>query len=85
MPKKDYLIPGGFIQHTAKFIPGYKSLKKILWDILNELHVPFESDCCTSANNSKPVRFDSVTSKLQYYDESTKAWVDVPTASLNPA
>jgi hypothetical protein len=87
---RDFGINKGLVQEfetSDKRAKGaYYGWRKHFWTYLKKLKVPFADDCCDDANeaNSAPVRFNTSTSKLQYYNETTNLWVDVPNASLNP-
>jgi len=58
---------------------GYYSLRKILSEYFNELHVPFSDILYSSSAESSPVRYNS--GDIERYDVGTNAWITVPGAS----
>ena len=79
MAKLEYLIPIGLLKKSRKFIPGHFEFKKIIGDILKAFNVPFQDSCCDNLNNGAPVRYNPGLARLEYYDATTDAWIDVPT------
>lgn len=73
--KLDYLVPVGILKKTRKFVAGHQSLKKIFHEVLNWLNVPFADECCDSAADSAPVRYNIALNRLEVY--AGGAWVDV--------
>jgi hypothetical protein len=64
---------------------AFYGFRKMFWDYLTKLHVPFADDCCDEATDiaiSLPVRFNDTADTLQRYDPATDAWVTVDTDSL---
>jgi hypothetical protein len=56
---------------------GLFSIDKLIKKLLTAFHVAHFDDCCEVDPNSAPVRFNTETSKLQRFNTSTKAWVDI--------
>ena len=57
---------------------GLFSFRKMFWDYLKKLHVPFYDDCCpasTEQENTSPVRWNNTLQRLEKYNGS--AWVDI--------
>lgn len=55
----------------------YFGFRKMFWDYMNKMHVPFSDDCCDLAPTSTmtfPVRFNSETGALETYNGTT--WVE---------
>lgn len=53
---------------------GFYGFRKMFWEYLNKLEVPFYDSCCVGASdNPSPVRFDSTAGSLQYFNGTT--WV----------
>lgn len=58
---------------------GFFSFRRMFWDYLNKLHVPFSDDCClTASENGAPLRFDPDTEAIQSFDSSSNTWANVP-------
>lgn len=75
--RKEYLVPVGLFKFTRKFIPGHQKLREILWEMFNEMKVPFEDPCCNAANDSRPVRYNVGLQRLEYFDGATGSWTDI--------
>lgn len=78
--KNDYLIPVGLFPKMRGYVQGHISFKKFLGEVLNWLHVPYSNDCCDAQSDSRPVRYNIPTGRLEYF--SVTGWVNVPDAAL---
>lgn len=87
---KDKGIGKGLIQEvdTSKrdqrgFAKGFFGFRKMFWDYLNKLNVPFVDPCCEDAPTvTAPVRYNSETGTIQYYNGTT--WTNLPFDAVNP-
>lgn len=57
---------------------NFFGFRKMFWDYLTKLNVPFYDACCADASegDGSPVR---MTEELEYFNTSTKEWTPVPT------
>lgn len=88
-----YFIQDGLIVKKSSTAPaanqdaaGLFSLDKWFKKLLTRYHVAFEDDCCTglvSPNGTDvtdlPIRYNQTAAKLQFYNPSTKLWVNLTT------
>lgn len=64
---------------------GFFGFRKMFWDYLNKLNVPFVDLCCEDAPTvTAPVRYNSDTGTLQYFDGTTGLWTNLPFNAVNP-
>lgn len=62
---------------------GFFGFRKMFWDYLNKLNVPFYDACCEDAPTvTAPVRYNSETGTLQYFNGT--AWTNLPFNAVNP-
>ncbi len=55
---------------------GFFSFRKMFWDYLNKLNVPFYDICCdTAAENTFPVRWNESLLRLEKFNGTS--WVDI--------
>lgn len=55
---------------------NFFAFRKMFWEYLNKLEVPFYDSCCeTASDNPAPVRYNSETGSLERFDGTT--WVEV--------
>lgn len=83
--KLDYKIPIGILKKTRKFIQGHYSLKAIMAEVFDWMHVPFSNECCTTLADSAPVRFVAGSSSLEYFNGTAWVAADDTIASLATA
>lgn len=56
--------------------------RKMFWDYLNKMNVPFYDICCADASeNPGPVRFNTTTGALEFFDNSV--WTEVTGSSAS--
>jgi len=85
---KDSGINKGLVQKFDTSKRGEKDafygFRKMFWTYLNKLGVPFHDPCCADAadEGTYPVRYNSNTGVIQYWNGST--WATVPAGPLNP-
>lgn len=78
---KDQGIDRGLVQKFDTSSPEAKNKwgwRKMFWDYLKKLHVPFADVCCEDAaeeSQTYPVRFNYTLQRLEYFDGSN--WVDI--------
>ena len=53
---------------------NYKSLRKLFWEYLKKLNVPFHDTCC-NINDYPPVRYNTTNSSIEYYNGTS--WVSL--------
>lgn len=90
MIMKDKGLDKGLIQErdTSKreqrgWSKGFFGFRKMFWDYLNKLNVPFFDVCCEDAPTvTYPVRYNSETGTLQYFNGTT--WTNLPFNAVNP-
>lgn len=64
---------------------GFFGFRKMFWDYLNKLHVPFYDECCIPANGSEdpvvllPVRYNADSDVLERWDPEFESWVEFDT------
>lgn len=80
---KDQGINSGLVQEfdtAKKEAKSFFGFRKMFWNYLTKLNVPFFDSCCPTAagNSSQPVR---MTEGLEYHDASTGNWTPVPSTS----
>lgn len=91
---KDKGIDAGLVQEfdtTAKKGYGKRfwGFRKMFWDYLNKLSVPFYDPCCATANGSTedvsffPVRFNATSGVTERFDGTN--WVATTVGSLSAA
>ncbi len=62
---------------------GFFGFRKMFWDYLNKLNVPFYDPCCEDAPTATyPVRYNADTETVQYYNGTE--WTDIPFDAVNP-
>src|SRR5688572_6465600 len=63
---------------------GFFGFRKMFRDYLTKLNVAFYDACCPAATeaNIVPVRYNSDTDTLEYYNPATDAWVAVDAGNL---
>lgn len=77
---KDYGIQKAQVQQIetsqAKF-KGFFGFRKMFWDYLTKLHVPFKDACCAEAGISdiEPIGYDESQGQIVRWDGS--AWVPI--------
>jgi hypothetical protein len=81
----DYKIPIGLFKKTTKYIQAHVSARMWFREILKWLNVPYYDCSCPTDSIGLPIKYDKTTSKLQYLDDVTKTWTNVPNSALNPA
>lgn len=61
---------------------AFFGFRKMFWDYLNKLNVPFYDECCVTVNGGDgasadifPVRYSEEAGGLERYDAGTDAWV----------
>ena len=55
---------------------GFFGFRKMFWEYLNKLHVPFYDDCCEEAADiTYPVRWNESLKRMEKYNGT--AWVDI--------
>jgi len=57
---------------------GFFGFRKMFWDYLKKLHVPFYDDCCPTAIEEEatfPVRYNTTLERLEYFNGTD--WVDI--------
>lgn len=57
---------------------GFFGFRKMFWDYLKKLHVPFFDECCPLAAEEEetfPVRFNATLGRLEYFNGT--AWADI--------
>jgi hypothetical protein len=56
---------------------GFFSFRKMFWEYLEKLHVPFFDQCCEDAseNNGFPVRWNVALQRLEYFNGTV--WGDI--------
>ena len=82
---KDFGIDKGIVQEfntSEKRNKGNKwGFRKMFWDYLNKLHVPFYDMCCStsSVEDTTPVRYFVTNERgsVQHFDPETETWVEV--------
>lgn len=70
---------GSIITHDTSKAGGRKQFfgfRKMFWDYLKKLNVPFADACCPNASQSAPVRLNTVSGELEYFDGSEWLAVD---------
>ena len=80
---RDYGIDKGLIEfrddearNQRGWSKGFWSFRKMFWDYLNKLHVPFYDDCCEEAADiTYPVRWNESLNRMEKYNGT--AWVDI--------
>jgi len=79
---KDYGINKGLVQEfntsnkRSKF--AFWGFRKMFWDYLNKLGVPFNDVCCATAPtfpNVAPAGFDITTGEFVYWDAATQSYL----------
>lgn len=83
---RDFGIDKGFVKQMDTsdrskrgWVKGVFGFRKMFWDYLKKLHVPFFDECCPTAaedENMFPVRYNGVLLRLEYFNGSD--WVDIP-------
>lgn len=78
---KDKGLDRGLVQSfdtSARIGKGhYYGFRKMFWDYLNKLEVPFYDICCTDASdNPSPVRFNVTSGSFERFDATTKTWIE---------
>lgn len=58
---------------------GFWGFRKMFWDYLKKLHVPFFDDCCEDPDSGYPVRYNPTLERLEWYDG--RAWGDIVSIS----
>jgi hypothetical protein len=83
---KDKGIDKGLVQNfetSDKLNKGNKyGFRKMFWEYLKKLNVPFSEQCCEAANvtdedSNKILPVAYVDGSLKFYNPETKAWEDV--------
>lgn len=59
---------------------GFDLLKWLRQSFVSYVNVPYYDNCCDAGKTSLPVRFDTVTQKLQYFNGTT--WVKAPSTAI---
>lgn len=57
---------------------GFFSFRKMFWEYLKKLHVPFYDECCPASAEEEstfPVRFNATLQRLEYFNGTE--WVDI--------
>lgn len=81
---KDKGINSGLVQtfDTSRRPKGqWKAIfgfRKMFWDYLNKLNVPFFDPCCPEANgdeNTTVTRFNNATGDIEFFDPYTETWI----------
>lgn len=70
---KDTGLNSGLVQKfdtsDKRSLHTFYGFRKMFWDYLNKLNVPFADHCCTDASDStSPVRFNATTSSLERFN-----------------
>lgn len=77
---RDYGIDKGSVKQfdtTKKEFKNFFGLRKMFWDYLKKLNVPFYDPCCAAADDSdrRPVAWDESQGQFVAYDGTS--WVAV--------
>jgi hypothetical protein len=86
---KDFGISRGSVQKFQTSVNGeanaFWGFRKMFWDYLNKLHVPFHDECCIAASEDDddivaphvnlPMRYNDETDTMQFFNGTT--WTDV--------
>lgn len=77
---RDKGIDKGLIREfetSAKKFKGMFGFRKLFWDYLKKLNVPFWDTCCEDAGNEGiyPVRYNSNLQRLEYFNGTE--WADI--------
>lgn len=81
---RDYGIDKGSIREfntSARpkgIFKGIFGFRKMFWDYLNKLHVPFFDPCCEEATDTPtilPVGFDTASGEFVFWDENSQSYV----------
>lgn len=57
---------------------GFFGFRKMFWDYLKKLHVPFYDECCETASEEAatyPVRYNATLQRLEFFNGTT--WADI--------
>ena len=78
---KDQGIDKALIKHIDTSDKSNKNVfgwRKMFWDYLKKLNVPFFDKCCPTAGDEGfvPTRYDVGNETPQYYDPVTNSWID---------
>lgn len=72
-------INSGLVQKfdtTKKTAKAFFGFRKMFWDYLNKMNVPFSDPCCSTANTSTVAPVGVIASELRYFNGTS--WVAVP-------
>ena len=63
---------------------AFFGFRKMFWDYLPKLNVPFIDCCCEDAGVTgvSPVRYNSVLMRLEYFSCEENRWLDIPDDGL---
>lgn len=81
MGNTQFYIQKGQIITATKDKPanGLFNLNKLFKKFADWFHVPWVDDCCDADTTNLPVRYNHDTSKIQYYNPTTKVWTNLTT------
>lgn len=77
-----WFIKRGHVYNTTTTYDsgGFDLLKWLRQSLLSYLNVPYYDNCCDAAKTVFPTRYNSTTSKLEYFNGTT--WVKPPSTAL---
>lgn len=82
MSIQKWFIKRGYVynMNTPNADNGFDLLKWLRQSLLSYLNVAYYDNCCDAGKTTLPVRYNSTTSKLEYFNGT--AWVKPPSTAL---
>lgn len=74
---KKWFVKRGYVYTSTNTVDnGFDLLKWLKKTLLSYLNVPYYDNCCDTGSTTLPVRYNTETPGLEYFDGTD--WVEVP-------